>query len=315
MSDPWISIVIPSYNRAPLLRRAIESVLTQTDTGWELLIVDDGSTDEAWTLAQTYADQYPKVRAERNAVNRGLAANFSYGATRGNAPYLLLLAADDQLDPAFLNVTRGVIEEDPSVGLVCGRRAQYLARSGRVRYYDVPLQGCWPPGTTVARALKNGNLYGLYSSVVVRRSALDEIGGIRSDNHWAGDFEAFVRVGARFPVAFTQRALVYQHIDETTQTTTLVRSGDWVGYEFQTLTRLLQDEGVVCHLTEADIAGAWQRIYALQWMAKGYRLLVARSHAGDFPIAMNDTQALKIHRWGIMSTIIRLLYHRWRLTY
>ena len=252
MSDPWISIVIPSYNRAPLLRRAIESVLTQTDTGWELLIVDDGSTDEAWTLAQTYADQYPKVRAERNAVNRGLAANFSYGATRGNAPYLLLLAADDILDKYFLERTRSVINDQTTVALVCGRRVHVKARNGRKRYYATPFIGRCEAGQTTGRALRNGNLYGLYSSVVVRRENLVEIGGIREDNSWAGDFEAWVRIAARHPIYFSPNALVFQHIDSSTQTTHYVASGALIRYELQTLNRLLKDDHVRAAITVSD---------------------------------------------------------------
>ncbi len=313
MSSPWITIAIPAYNRAHLLQQTVDSVKSQTDKDWELFIVDDQSTDDTWDAAQSLAFQDSRITAERNPVNRGLAANFRHCGSLGFAPYVLLLAADDQLESEFLAHMHRIADTDPTVGLLCGRRVLYKGRTGRRRPYSVVFNGRQDAGTTVARALRNGNLYGLYSAVVMRRDALVSIGGIRDDNPWAGDFEAFVRIAARYPVYFNPQSAVYQYVDSATQTSAMVRDGTIVRYEIETLQRLLTDKLVQAYMSDADIAAAWERVRALAWGIQFYGRL-----AGNFRTTFTpgDIQIDSSHtRHSVLATVIRLLYQRWRLTY
>lgn len=313
MSSPWITIAIPAYNRAHLLQQTVDSVKSQTDKDWELFIVDDQSTDDTWDAAQSLAFQDSRITAERNPVNRGLAANFRHCGSLGFAPYVLLLAADDQLESEFLAHMHRIADTDPTVGLLCGRRVLYKGRTGRRRPYSVVFNGRQDAGTTVARALRNGNLYGLYSAVVMRRDALVSIGGIRDDNPWAGDFEAFVRIAARYPVYFNPQSAVYQYVDSATQTSAMVRDGTIVRYEIETLQRLLDDGEVRAWTSEGDIFAAWERIQA---MILGIRLCgrLARHVPSATPTPNITTQSWRA-RWAIGITLIRLIYRRWRLTY
>lgn len=313
MSSPWITIAIPAYNRAHLLQQTVNSVRSQTDEDWELFIVDDQSTDETWDVAQSLALQDFRITAERNPVNRGLAANFRHCGSLGFAPYVLLLAADDQLEREFLAHMHQIADTDPTMGLLCGRRVLYMGRTGRRRPYSVVFNGRQDAGATVARALRNGNLYGLYSAVVMRRDALISIGGIRDDNPWAGDFEAFIRIAARYPVYFDPLSVVYQYVDSTTQTSAMVRDGTIVRYEIETLQRLLNDGAVRACTAEGDIFAAWERIQAMIWGTHLYGRL-ARHVPSAIPTPNIPTQSWR-SRWAIVFTLVRLIYHRWRLTY
>lgn len=311
MSDPWITIAIPAYNRPHLLRRAIESVLDQTDPAWELWIVDDRSTDDTWELARRFAGGRPNINAVQNPSNLGLAANFRQASTKGNSPYLLLLAADDFLHPSFLEVMRGIVQEDASLAIVCGQRIHFLAKNGKTREYRTLLSGKYNPGATVARALGNGNLYGLYSSVVVKRAALESIGGINFENTWAGDYEAWVRLAARYPIYFTSKALAFQHVDDTTQTAEILRNGSLVEYEVCTIRRLLADTQVRRHLTPDDQTRGYLRIQALEWAMTLYQAVIRQrpkmiSPRCDFP--RQDPVLVGL-------TLLRLLWNRIRLTY
>ena len=310
LDDPWITIAIPSYNRTDLLRRTVQSVQDQSVSGWECVIVDDVSDDGAWEVAQLLAEQDSRVVAYRHDRNIGLAANFRDCGTKGTAPYVLMLAADDQLDRHFLDQIKRAIEAQPDAGLFCARRVQ-LTSGNRMRPYATPMTGVWQKGTTIARAMANGNLYGLYSSVVIRRQALVDVGGIRDDNPWAGDYEAFVKISARHPVMFIPAATVCQHVDSSTQTTAFLRSGVLVKYEAMTLERLLEDSDVSQYLTNDDVRAGWTRIQALRWAVILYNL----SH-GQRPETENMRySAVKSSSRRIIMTLFRLVYQRWRLTY
>ncbi len=318
MARPWISIAIPSFNRAELLLRAVGSVQAQTDPNWELFIIDDQSTDSAWNVAQMLTNQDERIQCERNAHNRGLAGNFSYAATKGQAPYVLLLAADDQLAPDFLERMRKTGMQRGGLGLLCGRRVLFYPRTKRRVPYAIPLEGQYAPGSTVARALANGNLYGLYSSVVMRREALRAVGGIASDNPWAGDYEAFARIAAREPIWFEPQAIVYQHVDQSTQTSHFLRSGQLVSYEMMTLSRLLADPAVSRHLSPNDVRNAWRRIHALEWSVTLYRWLHGQWQRAPSPSSIGGSTHAVIPSCSmgeIAGTTLRLIYQRWRLTY
>lgn len=95
-----VSIIIPSYNRANSLAVAIESVLDQTSDNWELIIIDDGSTDTTYKLLGDYLDN-PKVRYYYQE-NSGVAAARNCGASKANGDYLLFLDSDDSFLPGLL---------------------------------------------------------------------------------------------------------------------------------------------------------------------------------------------------------------------
>ena len=317
MQSPWITIAIPSYNRAPLLLRTVRALQEQTVPDWECVIIDDQSTDSAWDVAQMVAAEDGRFRAFRHTTNQGLAANFRECGSQGTAPYVLMLAADDQLTPQFLEKVREALTTFPDAGLVCGRRVLSDARQ-RLRPYATPLTGYWKAGTTIARAVANGNLYGLYSSVVIRRQALTEVGGIRADNPWAGDYEAFVKIAARHPVVFVPGAEVYQHVDQSTQTTAFLRSGRLVHYESETLERLLDDPVIAERLSSENRVAAWQRIHALQWSVTLFHILREPWRRGDFGISAQARKTLEEHHCSsvaVFQTMVRLVYQRWRLTY
>lgn len=291
----------------------MESVLNQTNEGWELFIVDDQSEDDAWNVAEELACGDNRIVALRNSTNVGLAANFRRCGKQGTAPYLLLMAADDVLQENFLQEIFEVVKRQADGGLICGKRVLFYGQSGRHRPYRMPLVGRYEAGTTVARALANGNLYGLYSAVVMRRAALNAIGGIRADNPWAGDFEGFVRIAARFPVVFVPEASVYQHVDASTQTTQFLRNGQLVDYEALTLERLLADPDVRRALSTTDISAAWNRILALSWIIRIYSWRFRGMHKGlwDQKIPRQEGRRGLV----VIKTMLRLVYQRLRLTY
>jgi glycosyltransferase involved in cell wall biosynthesis/peptidoglycan/xylan/chitin deacetylase (PgdA/CDA1 family) len=119
---PTVSVVIPCYNLGAYLDQAVQSVLDQTFTDLEILVVDDGSTDEA-TRHLFVSYRRPKTRIIRTE-NRGPAAARNRGLREARASYLCFLDADDLLEPTFLDKAVAVLEEDPRLGFAsCWLRA------------------------------------------------------------------------------------------------------------------------------------------------------------------------------------------------
>ncbi len=118
MSQPQVSVIIPCYNYAAFLPDAVGSVRAQSFTGWELLIVDDGSTDGTCAVAQSLRASVP-LRLIRQS-NAGPAAARNTGARHAHAPLLLFLDADDMLPPDALRLMVAALRAHPDAAFVSG---------------------------------------------------------------------------------------------------------------------------------------------------------------------------------------------------
>ena len=114
-----VSVIIPCYNHGRYLPAAVASVAAQTFGGWELIIVDDGSTDDSAAVAEQLIARYRErsLRLLRQA-NQGLSASRNNGIGLARGAYILPLDADDQIEPAMLAETLAVLERRPEVGFV-----------------------------------------------------------------------------------------------------------------------------------------------------------------------------------------------------
>jgi glycosyltransferase involved in cell wall biosynthesis len=117
--NPVVSVVIPCYNYARFLPDAVASLLAQSFEGWELIVVDDGSTDATPATAQQLMARHSDRRIRLfQQPNAGPAAARNTGAGRAVGEYLLFLDADDMLAPTLLERTVAVLREQPAVGFV-----------------------------------------------------------------------------------------------------------------------------------------------------------------------------------------------------
>lgn len=131
---PRVSVIIPTYNRRNLLGRAINSVLNQTYQDFELIIVDDGSTDNTVKLVKSLNSK--KIRFIRHNEKRGVAAALNTGLQSAVGDYMAFLDSDDEWVPDKLeSQIRAFETSKPEVGIVC--TGYWLATNGRRRY--VPL--------------------------------------------------------------------------------------------------------------------------------------------------------------------------------
>lgn len=123
---PLISVVVPAYNYGHLLPRALDSVLPQLDERSELVVVDDGSTDDTPQVLDDYASRCPRLRAVRQA-NAGAAAARNHGVRLAQGEYVLLLDADDELLPGALSELLSIVAARPTVDFVLGAHCSVFA--------------------------------------------------------------------------------------------------------------------------------------------------------------------------------------------
>ncbi|MCM1404472.1 MAG: glycosyltransferase [Prevotella sp.] len=116
--QPTISVIMPFYNRADVLAATLDSILAQTYTDFELIGVDDGSTDHAPAIFQDYAHRDPRLRLfHKPHTNAGEARNFGYERSRGD--YLFFLDADDLFEPDFFATMLTTLQQENSDLAVC----------------------------------------------------------------------------------------------------------------------------------------------------------------------------------------------------
>jgi glycosyltransferase involved in cell wall biosynthesis len=128
---PLVSIGLPVYNGESFVAEAIQCVLAQTFSNWELIICDNGSTDRTVTICRQFADRDTRIRVYQNARNMGVAFNFNEVFRLSRGQYFKWIAHDDLFAPEFVDVCLQVLETDRHV-VMAFPRISYVDGSGRL---------------------------------------------------------------------------------------------------------------------------------------------------------------------------------------
>lgn len=136
------SVIMPLYNKAPYVRKAVESVVGQTYCDWELIVVDDCSTDGSATVVEKIVD--PRIRIVRLGVNGGVGAARNRAVVESTAAHICFLDADDWWEPTFLEEMAGLMERHPSAGIYGS--GYYIVKSGRKRIAPIGVDGGFTEG-------------------------------------------------------------------------------------------------------------------------------------------------------------------------
>lgn len=191
---PLISVCLPVFNGEKFLGPAIESVLSQTCTDFELLIADDGSTDSSCAIAEQFAASDSRIRFWKNAQRLGLFGNYNFTMSCANGALIKTFAQDDLLEPECLSRLSKVLLEQPDVSLVSSGR-QVIDETGACTFCRVPFPGSMrlPAREVITFNLINlNNWVGEPSTVMFR--AKDRGEGFDSAYYHYGDIEYWFRI-------------------------------------------------------------------------------------------------------------------------
>lgn len=202
--EPMVSVVVPTYNRADLLERCLGSVLRQTWTDLELILVDDASTDDTATLAAGITD--PRLVYRRHGENRGGGAARNTGLAMARGGYVAFLDSDDEWRPEKLErQLASFAGAAPDVGLVyCGFLKQG-APAPRAR----PLYR-----GDVSREILVSNFIGTASTPLIRRPRLEEVGGLDPRLPSCQDWDLWIRLSLVCAFEAVPDSLVIYHRQE-----------------------------------------------------------------------------------------------------
>ncbi|WP_027944653.1 glycosyltransferase family 2 protein [Amycolatopsis taiwanensis] len=181
--SPSVSVCIPAYQAGEYLAATINSVLRQTFEDFELLVLDNASTDATPDILRGFTD--PRLRVLRNPEVLPVAANWNRVISKSAAPLVKLVCADDLLHPRCLERQHAVLAGDRSLALVCSRRdlvneqARPIARNRGLR----GLLGRHDSRTVIRKIVRHGgNPLGEPAGALFRREHFDAVGGF--DGRW-----------------------------------------------------------------------------------------------------------------------------------
>ncbi len=205
MNNPTVSVVIPTYNRARILPRAVKSVTSQTFEDWELLIVDDGSADDTEKVVASFGD--PRIHLIRHEHNRGQSAARNTGIEAARGTYVSFLDSDDEWLPEKLaKEVAAFAAGGETVGLVyCGK--ELWDPEDRLLVRRLPeIQG------DVYDQMLVRDFIGSCSRVALRKSVLKVIGGFDQSLPSYEDWDLWLRAAKVAKVAGVAEILVRRHV-------------------------------------------------------------------------------------------------------
>ena len=188
---PKVSVLIPCYNYARFLDEAIQSILNQTFTDYEVIIVDNNSTDNTEEVVRKYLT-YTHISYYKNPVNIGLVGNFNKSLEYAKGEYIKFLFADDKLEPTLLEKFVSVMDSYPTVSLVTSGSSTF----GSVTEIRTPvLTGLQNGQKVIVECLRNGkgNWLGEPTGVMFRRRDL-HVGKFNSEYICLVDLDMWLRL-------------------------------------------------------------------------------------------------------------------------
>ena len=237
------SVIVPLYNKAPYVRKALESVFAQTYTDYELIVVDDGSTDDSACIVQQFIDERLKVKGNEEVKgyrlevkgsengeadtcashlsplasrlrllskpNAGVSAARNSGVAVSSGDYVAFLDADDWWEPTYLERMAQLIEDYPDAGLYASNYVYYKPGKTHVAINNIETGYFNYP-----KAYYEGNAMPVWTgAAIIPRRVFDETGGFPLGIKLGEDFLLWSKIALQYPVAFLNDPLAWYNND------------------------------------------------------------------------------------------------------
>ncbi|MGH7146336.1 MAG: glycosyltransferase [Nitrospiraceae bacterium] len=276
-NTPLVSVIIPTHNCAAFIVDTLKSLEAQTYTNFEIIVVDDGSTDNTGTVLAPYCDRIRCIHQE----NRGAAAARNAGIRQAQGEFLAFLDADDVWFPPKLELQVQAFKSHPEAGLAFADFLDFddsgVTRQSRLNTW--PEARAWFERHRVEGSeIACGHMYGELlaanwihaSSAIVRRDVLSEVGWFDESLRAGEDLELWLRVAQRYPFLCVNRVLSgYRYRPESLCGSTGSRAMRINRIVVQVLEKHLQNRWIPHGLESKVKAALCRRYWALGWNCFG----------------------------------------------
>jgi glycosyltransferase involved in cell wall biosynthesis len=206
---PYFSIVIPVYNKEKFVVKTIESVLSQTFIDYEIIIVNDGSTDQSEAKISTFNDNRIKYYSKKN---EGVALARNFGIEKATADYICFLDADDYWYPTFLETMQRYSSELPEQKVFAAAIEIETKNKTISAHYSIPSTSDFEIVNFFDASQKECALW--TSSVCIHKSVFEKVGDFDTNIKHGEDTELWIRIGLQFPIVFIRKILARYVYDE-----------------------------------------------------------------------------------------------------
>jgi glycosyltransferase involved in cell wall biosynthesis len=248
---PLVSIIVPNYNHLPYLPQRLASIAAQTYTHYELILLDDASTDGSTAYLEKYCQENNQVRFYPNAQNSGSPfTQWNKGAKLAQGQYLWFAESDDFADPDFLKKLVPLLEKNPSVGLAYGQSYLVNEKGETLNSYGENLnfiykskaweQDFLKPGPAACRDwLLHHNPIPNASGILIRKSAYHQAGAAPTHMRLNGDWYLYAKILTQHDLAFSAQHLNFFRVHTQTQRVKS-RKRAWVYQELITINEYIR---------------------------------------------------------------------------
>jgi glycosyltransferase involved in cell wall biosynthesis len=294
---PNVSVIMPAYNVEPYLAHAAVSVLQQSYTDLELIIVDDGSTDRTGDVAEQLRLSDPERVRVIAQPNRGLPAARNAALAMSQGRFLALLDSDDVWEPHFLERQMAVLAAHPEVDLVTGN-ARFLGG----RKHGATIYPCPDPRPPITLATIISDEEAVFVMTVFRRRVFETIGGFDESPGMSEDFDYWLRAAlAGFRFARNPEPLAwYRRRDDSI-------SADAIRVLSRALCVCAKMRPICAQRPERPLLERQIAYYETELEAAKARQALT---AGDMGTAAAALEALHLRRPSIRTAVARLLARR-----
>lgn len=197
-----VSVIVPTYNRAHIITEAIDSILNQTFKDFELIIVDNYSSDNTESVVKSYSDK--RIRYFKNQNNGLVSINRNYGIKKSCGEYIAFLDDDDLWLPEKLEKQVELLDLNKELGLVYSD-IYIIGSNGDLRE-NTYFHRIKPTRGNAFNELLQGNFIPMLT-VVIRREVLDKVGGFNPRYKICQDYDLWLRIAEHYPVDFIEDPL------------------------------------------------------------------------------------------------------------
>lgn len=209
---PKVSVIMAVKNGERFLREAVESILVQTFTDFEFIIIDDGSADKTADMLKAFSYKDPRVKIITNAHNVGLTKSLNIGLRVARGEYIARMDADDVAMPERFEKQVKFLDEHADIGVV-GAWAKVVDDSGvEVDRFD------WETDARIVKKnlIKWNNI--IHSLAMMRRSVIDKVGGYDESFQYAQDYDLWLRIAVANKLCNLPEFLLYYRMSNVSIT-------------------------------------------------------------------------------------------------